>query len=70
MPHFTCSTCRIRVQTAGGPNGQPDPLCPECGSPCEPVRDLAEALGFRLIDRPDAFAIAQAVAMPRPDTTL
>jgi hypothetical protein len=46
-------------------------LCPSCGGLLEPVGSLVEVVGFRRITRrpgPPEAAIAQAVALPRPDT--
>jgi hypothetical protein len=53
-------------------------LCPECGSPLEPVAQLAEIVGFRAIKSRDAERWADdggsfradAVALPRPETQL
>jgi hypothetical protein len=46
-------------------------LCPSCGGLLEPVGNLVEVLGYRRITRraaaPD-LDIAQAAALPRPDT--
>ena len=50
MPHFKCLPCETRLCSA---QGQADPighLCPVCGSLLEPVRDLAEIVGYRLIE--------------------
>jgi hypothetical protein len=71
--------CRTRLSTPGGRAEVVDDLCPGCGSPLEPVVELAELVGFRAISareraRLDAErwildedpAIAQA--LPRPDT--
>ena len=46
-------------------------LCPDCGALLEPVGSAAEVMGFRRITRRDEpvydIAVAQAVAVPRPD---
>jgi hypothetical protein len=54
-------------------------MCPNCGSALERAGDLAELVGFRAItsDHRDArrwvddgeSAAAEAVALPRPETT-
>jgi hypothetical protein len=82
MPHFKCVTCRTRFSTADGPAEFMSDLCPGCGSPFEPVVELAELVGFRAItDRAQArlaaetwihdgdAAITQAMPLPRPDAT-
>jgi hypothetical protein len=72
MPHFKCVTCRTRLSTTGPAEFDRD-LCPGCGSPYEPVVELTELVGFRAVIHRGIHdsepAIAQAVAMPRPDTT-
>jgi hypothetical protein len=50
MPHFKCLACKTRLH---GTDGQADPigdLCPVCGSLLEPVGDLGEIVGYRLIE--------------------
>jgi hypothetical protein len=75
MPHFKCVTCKTRIYNARGPADRADESCPGCGSPFEPVHELAELVGYRVItsaDRSaagDALAAAVAVALPRPETT-
>ena len=50
MPHFKCLPCKTRLYST---ESQADPIghvCPVCGSLLEPVRDLAEIVGYRLIE--------------------
>jgi hypothetical protein len=96
MPHLMCVSCRTRHYGAD----RVEDVCPGCGSPFEPVTDLSELVGFRVVSAPDdpqhGFverlgdlldrrareqadrdrrwehddgAIAEAVALPRPETT-
>jgi hypothetical protein len=48
MPHLKCQPCRNRLYRAGS-GDQVGDLCPACGSLLEPVGELAEVVGFRLI---------------------
>ena len=48
MPHLKCEPCGMRLYTAGS-GDQVGDLCPGCGSLLEPVGELAELVGFRLI---------------------
>jgi hypothetical protein len=48
MPHLKCEPCRSRLYRAGR-GDQVGDLCPGCGSLLEPVGELAELVGFRLI---------------------
>src|SRR4051794_30649777 len=45
MPHFKCVTCRTRLFAAGAAGD----LCDGCGSPLEPVAELAEVVGYQAI---------------------
>jgi hypothetical protein len=50
MPHFKCLACKMRLHST---ESQADPienLCPVCGSFLEPVGDLGEIVGYRLIE--------------------
>jgi hypothetical protein len=49
MPHFKCVPCKTRMSSAAGTDGLVGDLCPYCGSPLEPVGDLAEIVGFQSI---------------------
>jgi hypothetical protein len=73
MPLMKCVPCKIRLHRVAGPADPLGDLCPECASRLEPVGALAEVVGFRLIDRRDDGVVsslaAEAVAMPRPETT-
>jgi len=48
MPHLKCQPCRNRLYRAGS-GDQVGDLCPACGALLEPVGQLAEVVGFRLI---------------------
>ncbi len=50
MSHFKCLACKTRLRSA---ERQADPighLCPVCGSLLEPVGDLGEIVGYRMIE--------------------
>ena len=50
MPHFKCLACKTRPHGTGG---QADPIgdpCPVCGSLLEPVGDLGEIVGYRVVE--------------------
>jgi hypothetical protein len=72
MPHYKCETCKARLRVGGAPNEQVLELCPGCGSLLEPVTELADLVGLRVIqpleldDRDAPIAAAVAVAPPRP----
>jgi hypothetical protein len=53
MPHLKCEPCRSRLYRAGSGDQDGD-LCPACGSLLEPVDELAQVVGFRLITSVDA----------------
>ena len=68
MPYFKCLACKTRLYSM---EGQADPigdLCPVCGSLLEPVGDLAEIVGYRVIEtrgstsHSDASGAGQRVA--------
>jgi hypothetical protein len=76
MAHFKCVTCRTRLHTPDSPGHLFDEMCPDCGSALERAGDLAELVGFRAITSHDRvaerwsdIAAAEAVALPRPETT-
>jgi hypothetical protein len=48
MPHLKCQPCRNRLYRAGS-GDQVGDLCPVCGSLLEPVGQLAEVVGYRLV---------------------
>jgi hypothetical protein len=74
VPHSKCVACKTRLSSPWAPAEMVGELCPSCGGLLEPVGSLAEVVGFRRITRrEDALddidaAIAQAAALPRPDT--
>jgi hypothetical protein len=54
MPHFKCLPSETRLYSA---ESQADPighLCPVCGSLLEPVGDLGEIVGYRVIETRDS----------------
>lgn len=55
MPHFTCVACKTRLSTPAAYADQVGDLCPVCGGPLEPVRNLAAVSGFHSI-RPHSSA--------------
>jgi len=65
MPHFKCVTCSTRLSAAGVPAD----VCDGCGSPFQPVTELAEIVGYRAITIGELWIDekAVAVALPRPE---
>jgi len=53
MPHLKCESCRTRLYRAGS-SDQVGDLCPACGSLLEPVGQLVEIVGYRLIRSAEA----------------
>ena len=53
MPHFKCLACKTRLQSTESPADLIGDLCPVCGSLMEPVGDLGEIVGYRVIESPD-----------------
>jgi hypothetical protein len=47
MPHFKCVACKGRLY---GSVTMPDDACPGCGATLEPVGELSEIVGFRLLE--------------------
>ena len=48
MTYFKCVRCKIRVSSAElGSDLMPASTCPNCGTGLQPVRRLAEVIGFR-----------------------
>jgi hypothetical protein len=47
MPHFKCVACKGRLY---GSATMPDDSCPGCGASLEPVGELSEIVGFRLLE--------------------
>jgi hypothetical protein len=63
MPHFKCVTCRTRLSAAGVPVD----VCDGCGSPFEPVVELAELFGYRAITAAGRLEHAVMQAQARRD---
>ena len=75
MPHFKCEGCRTRLYSAAARADLVDDLCSGCGSPLEPVGELAEIVGFQSVKRVnDPFdselAMADAIALTPPNANL
>jgi hypothetical protein len=49
MPHYKCAACKTRLHIAGGEFANLVRDCRTCGSVLEPVVDLAELVGWRLV---------------------
>ena len=47
MPHFKCVACKGRLYRSAT---MPDEPCPGCGVALEPVGQLSEVVGFRLLE--------------------
>jgi hypothetical protein len=59
MPYFTCSACKTRLHST---QSQADPigaLCPVCGLLLKPVGDLAELVGYRLVETRSSSSMSQ-----------
>ena len=66
MAHSRCLTCRARVWREGDPADHLRDLCPGCGGPLEPVSDLSELVGFRVLRaRPRSVGRALPDKSPR-----
>jgi hypothetical protein len=50
MPHLKCLACKTRLQSTESPADRIGDLCPVCGSLMEPVGDLGEIVGHRIIE--------------------
>jgi hypothetical protein len=50
MPHFKCLACETRLHSTDGRADPIGDLCPVCGSLLEPVGDLSEIVGYRVIE--------------------
>jgi hypothetical protein len=50
MPHFKCLACKTSLRIAGSEADPIEDLCPVCGSLLEPVGDLGEIGGYRVIE--------------------
>jgi hypothetical protein len=56
MPHLKCLACRTRLQSTQSPADLIGDLCPACGSLMEPVGDLGEIVGYRVIESLDSWS--------------
>jgi hypothetical protein len=56
VPHFKCVACKTRLHRTAGPGELVGDLCPGCGSPLEPVGELAEIVGFQTVKPRDGAA--------------
>jgi hypothetical protein len=54
MAHFKCLACKTRLQSTESPADPIGDLCPVCGLLLEPVGDLGEIVGYRVIESPDS----------------
>lgn len=75
MPHFKCEGCRTRLYSAAARADLFDDFCPRCGSPLEPVGELAEIVGFQSVKRANhpfdsGLAMADAIALTPPSENL
>ena len=66
MPHYKCVTCTIRLTAAGELPG----CCEGCGAVLEPVTELSEIVGYRLVQPrgDESFEAAVAIALQGMDT--
>lgn len=56
MPHLKCVTCRTRYYATGSGSDPIEELCPSCGCAFEPVGELSELVGFRVVTVRDTSA--------------
>jgi hypothetical protein len=66
MSHYKCVACKTRLYVVTGPSDQEE-LCPGCGSPLQPVGELAEVLGFRAVKAGDSAGELEGPAARRRD---
>jgi hypothetical protein len=50
MAHLKCLACKTRLYSTESPADPIGDLCPVCGSLLEPVGDLGEIVGYRVIE--------------------
>ena len=50
MAHLKCLACETRLHSTDGQADSIGDLCPVCGSLLEPVGDLSEIVGYRVIE--------------------
>ena len=65
MPHLKCVACKARLHGETGRADLVGDLCPGCGSPLEPVGELAEVVGFRRVQRRGSAAQASSGGLQR-----
>jgi hypothetical protein len=53
MPHLKCLACKTRLQSTESPADPIGDLCPVCGSLMEPLGDLSDIVGYRVIESPN-----------------
>src|SRR5450755_2945968 len=54
MAHLKCLACKTRLYSTESPADPIGDLCPVCGSLLEPLDDLGEIVGYRVIESPDS----------------
>ena len=54
MAHLKCLACKTRLQSTESPADPIGDLCPVCGSLMEPLGDVGEIVGYRVIESPDS----------------
>ena len=50
MPHFKCLACKTSLRSRESEADPIGDLCPVCGSLLEPVGDVGEIVGYRVIE--------------------
>ena len=50
MAHLKCLACKTRLYSTESPADPIGDLCPVCGSLLEPLGDLGEIVGYRVIE--------------------
>jgi hypothetical protein len=50
MPYLMCLACKARLRSTAGDADPIGALCPVCGSLLEPVGDLGEIVGYRIVE--------------------
>src|SRR5947209_10062454 len=50
MPHFKCQACKTRLHSTESEADRIGDLCAVCGSLLEPVGDLGEIVGYRVVE--------------------
>ena len=60
MPHLKCLACKTRLYSTESPADPVGDLCPVCGSLLEPLGDLGEIVGYRVIESPHSSSHSSA----------